>query len=1766
MSFGMDSISAAKMSIAPEMATGSWTLTLGFSPRCIRSAPSLSAVLIGCKDGSVWILFHPSCDKEEQKLESLSQHGSEVRSLCIVVPQPADLDECFAGGPSVLLLAGYESGLIRAILLDPSSLQARATLDIDFKNQLSPYKWRISTISSLSSSTIAVSFVGHPAFLLSTRHLLHRLCRAGEPENLSRILFTELEVSGHPSRLEITNLRRVFVGNRHTLAFTEDGKAWEIASEPEKPGFRPVLLDEFWPPAESPGIICDHTTDATDRGADPDPRKTSLVYLSTDLGVYEVDLDSGHPPRPLRISLPGIAGICLALTYAESERHRYLWASDSDRNTHLFWDELASRPRNWRRSGIWKQKPLTALSTSVREENPRTRICLVQARMDDTALQLQIDDRAAPAREQKKSLFSAILCGDLSPEDVLEETASLIEDNPDVPILMACYKTAASTPAYLSYTFTVCTLIELSTRNPSYMEQLVIFLSNPRPKHLDLIFSGICRHSTAENLVDDLEYALSCYVYCLIGTIHRSSLDRRAKEAAFLGCIHLLRLFQQNLEHSRHAPPNELSHVVEGKIRFVRKWGILGHVFAERQQLCRAIERLKPLAALGTPDTGEPQTRSPTPDWLDKNLDLLIYQSQLFFYRCDLDGASAWRPPASSVAAEQPFATAEKPFAWDVRILHTSAQQSFGAVSWSNGEIDIFRIVSGETQAEIKRLSTLNIPGPRAIAPFERPPAAPLHSRALCSVEFHGKKIALLSAPSPPSTPIDDPDTLHFEIYAFEVMEDDAIDSDSMRRRPQKLRIEPGKSNDLAKKREPESVYSILLLGQDDGRAYFLVGLRGVAGVPRLVVLSFDPAAMAAEDDPLAVVWDQPSFFRPVYSLGKSPGKNPIRCLADVCERGPSRLIALGCEDGQVVTVLVDLPGRDRKARARVHQPQAVGRLTASIRAIAARPLEGPGPNIARIYAGTANGNAVAWEVKKPDKSSLTFLPLWGTREFNNQAIARIHLHSAKINRPDTATNSTPLVLVVTQAGRVTIFNDAEGPFAPRNAKDPKRRQASRVPGWRYGRMVLGLDPDPDKPAYSIFASAIFEASSLSGAATSRSDRGGTVPEVPFVKLLTASAKGALRLHSLFLPHYSVERVAFYEGSLLQTWTRICGGQALAGEDLLSDLRRARLTEVAFSASPPVSRLLVRLIFEKKLELEKTAGDYRWLPSHLHGLWLFRRHWDEGQQTSLANHRDLCEHLQRAMTDAWKLEDYWLAAEIVVSICKLTNQWLLGLLEKPKSTGDLAPAAEAYSEILRILAAGIRRWTGGECELKLWAHLASHLPEGAVIHSLARCSPAGGSLSFVNEILHARFLVLHELLFLGPMVALETLRALNLALHLACRKTIDSSSTNLERLRWDAGLSNLYRTLSDFAAQILPTRAGTSDALKHEIMRAFALGLCACPDASIKLAHWLTEANLIKPPSGGEIYESVLKHVDMLEHLEVPVPASAIEAFKVALSFEFEEGLKAARAYLGSNDEESRKSLRQSFGAVNGDILLDYQPLGRLLQWLKDFTDSLRETGFAPQENFADVLRQLEAAPRSPSAFDLSLSFWVESLAETGLSGHLIHAGQLEPETTSAEYHRAASIDPEFVLLSRDISAASTAMLEKLDDAVEKKRIFDPQATVYKRTLWRLHDAAHRFPRSALAQKRIVLGALSHGLLETLDEHVFDLDELALVLDPLTRIRHSADRRQGKKKGVTQPSIFTAAEILADKLFDRARYAERVPKNLRSLRKIISSRDRKSVV
>ena len=459
-------------------------------------------------------------------------------------------------------------------------------------------------------------------------------------------------------------------------------------------------------------------------------------------------------------------------------------------------------------------------------------------------------------------------------------------------------------------------------------------------------------------------------------------------------------------------------------------------------------------------------------------------------------------------------------------------------------------------------------------------------------------------------------------------------------------------------------------------------------------------------------------------------------------------------------------------------------------------------------------------------------------------------------------------------------------------------------------------------------------------------------------------------------------------------------------------------------------------------------------------------------------------------------------------------------------------------------------------------------------------------VSGVRELVHKR----------DPMVSLESLRAANLSLMRLCLRLVQRRAEVVrataggsdqpaaaaaaaryvpflvkgspETLRtstfWDvevewSAFEDYFNRLTAAAARTFHARLELTDALAHEYSRTFALFVCICPSATIRIANRLTEKLLIRDlESEDDLSNRVLRQLDLLSDIGLPCPDWARKLFKHVttipgpkhrhnpLSDEAMEELGLKRPKTADDPD-----LKGDVGELNTQDLF---ALDRLYQVVREFVDlsfqlsnDARGIDLSPK-TLDKRLRDLKTGENDRSdPYRDSREFWIGRVEDL--------KGRLEERATKAGDSKpdSDSIRPEVVLWSRKLHAWAIESLKKLHRLQMNGKLYVPEVPIFRRIFEDLRDAAKTFPTSAAVHKNLVGGILGHHLLENLDEHILELEEIAQALDPV-----SVDEiRAGRP--VSGGSASTAQRFAAY-LIRRARSAQSIPKNLRALQTMLTSR------
>jgi hypothetical protein len=1671
----------------------------GYGPRSIRLSQDRNHLFVGCKDGSVtWIDLTLAADPttSRQAARRLCEpRDTGVRSIC-------DLANGW------LLLAQDDRGVVALGWPDPG-----------YGQDGHPYAGRIVPLEDLVPRCEGgIAYVGRwdpGVFVVAPRRMpafqLRFESRPGEDPPFALVCGPVF-----PGVLAMSGFARI--GDSERCIVCKTGALWwSHASGTLEP------QDHLWRHCglERPGFVFGDAVvrdqpEAMEDHQGPDEERAGVwrdhgLYLSTDEGVFLLrplpDGSQGNPgSRQARfridpVFLPGITGTCLAIAHAVEGKNCLLWVSDTEGSVHLFWShrfwgdpDSLDRIPVWHREGLLERR--FPVMRAVASWSPGHHKAVVgQACRDDRIVVSWYS--AQEAREVTSASAAA--------EILSWGSIGLLRH-------MAPDEQAGWWPEALVADHIEKTAID--------SEQLRRFLRNPQVElacsALEEILDGhLAERSSApphpgaqlptaqpsprQPLPDEAaatraNQAITFWNHTLIGTTHRRLAD--ATRLDYLGIVRWLRrLGESDLLQSKRPGIQLLNAAVEDNIQYARKWGVFGSTYASRQH---ALSALAPLTLQHT---------------RDRRFDRLVYESLIFRRRMDLDSEL----PAPAKHALPP---------WDLRYLPRWQPEvaEHVAVSWADG-CAVYRRGAPEEPWEEITASSDHI---AAAAPSSG-------GRILLGTCGQAEHLHpyILSAPAPQQESGREQLELHF------------LDEGPRHARHASLAVDALLAAD-ARSRARESVFSLLPLGA--GRV--AVGLQGT-------LQAFGLLQVTQEGKLASIRPCRQLLLPPDYPESKTLPRNQVWSLACPAASEHDLTLLLGCNDGQVWKIHVVVHGDSFQVVERL----AVCRLGAPVTALACSSVEG-GRRPLRIFAGLADGTLIGFqELAERRPHGETYTTLWATREQARvQAIYCLpgDLPSAGEAPPTDdalkrdggdgagASNGLPqLVLAITQQGTVVMVLDREAVEEPAPGADRLRRL--QLPGEQLGRLRLGS---------SVFGSALLAAA-----------QGSMGIEAALSRLIVAPASGGPRVLTLHHPKFTPARHRRFS-DLRREWLQNLHGPT--GDKVQGHLLRR--PETTYAVSPALPAILVRWILPFEAHHEAWATRTitegpgpeqgpckQWLPGHLRPLVDLDTAWREG--------RSLRGLFKAALLAAREVEDTALFKEIIEAALSRANHQLY---MEALAGGELG-FAEQFAGLVEDLEEVKGAWAGVAegLDTRMRITVAKGLLDGDTLWSLSRrriLRDARQEDPAVARAMRSRIDVVHRFLGKGDMLlALETLRAANRALLRLCRRlmprepadwtwTDDGDPTQRadSHLHWPT-ISAFYQAVGDFAARVAHAKGTLGEVAAHEVCRAYALGILACPSQMVRLAIWLTEADL--PIDVGDRVEQQLILVgSVLGGERTWMPRQYRALLRIVLrtpqAGRYQDSLFFTRQGWRGWAQESAK-----VGTGNAEMVRARLPFDKIVIWLHDLARQLADdAGAVDLRQREDLYRSIsDAAVEGERAKDPaedqmrhSRAFWIAAFKDldSACSG-FIH---LFPEQRTAPGDGASRgpVRPEVVLFSVTLEMWSKRQREEIQRRRKEHQIFARMSSLYDEALSLVQRTARRFREGAAVQKSLVLGVLSHGLLEMLDEHLLEVWEVAQALDPRRAWEREANQTSGHRP------VSTAAGF-AEYLLQRALKAEVIPKSLRSL-------------
>jgi hypothetical protein len=1659
----------------------------GYAPRAIHLANDRRSLFVGAKDGSIHGILDLSTkafDKGRKAVQLCGRSRSGVR----------DLSEWQEGWLWVARRDGTSD------LIDLESLRSYP---------LSPYLKKVGitdpvrTIGWVDAQRRFISFQNEGTWVLPHCSLkgdpraafersLHgkiELKSRGLP--LSQILFI-VPLKGPDERRFVLGNRR---GEIHVWDGNESGAVERV---------------ELWEKGDEPAFINHLAVLWTDRQREEQTQARG-IFLATDRGVHLIWNDS-HALRPIRLALSGLGAVCMAITYAELEPagQCYVWAADSRGDSHLYWGELSEdlSQINFRASGISHAGNQSMLAVSWCRPEDRA-LMVGQARRNNQIVlteyrEVQQKD-GSPDIDTARWLLSQGDKGAMRSFWQEQEDASKHSVGKWLPA------------AQLSELF------EMLAEESRTLKPLLEFLGDPTAWVAWEILKEIL---SKDDAVTQAREAIELWTLSLLGIINRTGGDLKEpqREAAYLGIIRWLldlrrRADEEALGERYSAEARKaVIQEVDVSIGIVRKWGLFGEANRLRENLILPISVLR--------GQGEPE----------QDLDRLTYEVLLFERGLDL-------------RAENRQGNLPGRNAWDISGLPLG-ERNFFAVSWYWGGVELLELQPSSSQElELKihqAIVAVNAESASALS-FQMLTGEGVaargaqgirhsqfgHSRAVLLGQLAPRDAVvrpfLITAPTLPSGSLESLCLWELDLHA------DQIAAHSSK--PCKLELP-----------EKESVYSLLDL---DGGAG-IAGLRSHGGQASCLFFKVTEAGGSLGFKPY------PRYTNPAKTEMKTEGltqglRNRVWSLAsckvtEAEEEDIAHRVVLGCENGEILLLTLRRQGEELK-----DEWELVARMSSPIKALACRRVPELGPlrlGALRIIAGGADGSIVAWQEipRKRDgagsdpEPSTQFASLWAFYE--NEEISGLHL----VDIPETSDENgpkIPMVLAITRAEQCFLYDDrhaiADLPVGEHPARIP-------VPGSRYGHFQRSREEPP-----SAFAS--FLVRDLPPELDASTGRVAAV--------MTASKHGVVRLLSVHYPHFFWQRKEQFARVITQ-WLDTLNGR----------MHQLRLVHAVYRSAPNVELILVRWLLDPVLQkvIGKPPDMQPWmLPRNLRPVLKLSRALLAYDETEAYN------NLVAALREAFRLDDLNLFQEICEVVLRSENFQLFTLADQP-TEGRREQATETYLKILEAIEHSILQWQGGQDHQESLARItvAKNLVDGDTF--LRVLEAASREVKDVQRgvkvstpflrVLTRRIRGARELIGKrDPQVSLEALRAANLSLQRLCKRLEQRRRQDPKaEAGWKDLLEPYFKELTAAAARVFRSPLELNDAMAQSFARTFALAVCACPSAAIRIASQMAEAQLITDPdSQDDLCRLVPRQFEILEQLGTPVPRHAQKLFRIASIPPEIDLLKIPRwvSFNPVGDDWLWEEKWEDLGGENQRDLRCLSLLYGLVGWFNELERMLSEgpegldAAWGTLEERLDLIADDEDIKK---LYGHSAEFWLWAVRE--FVNRLLESQTPDPDTADSASSREAlrklvkrlasqgsnqqEIRPITVLYSHRIAEWAKDMTEELRRRHDQLRMFQPHYTIFQGLFERLRRTAGNFPKSAAVKMNLVQGVLGHHLLEDLDEHILELQEIAHVLDP-PLVRRYRQRIRDEESGTP------TAHSFAMYLMDRSERAQSLPKNLRTL-------------
>jgi hypothetical protein len=1747
---------AAEPRYGPKLLFEEQSFPCGYAPRALvvsQLHPDTGTVFVGCKDGSITVLRPKAGPASAGPLalgdfdavplpERPGSSQGAIRALC-------EWDE------SHLLVARRDGNLEVVCWADPAEPPKR----------LQQHPDPIRTLVHLDQDRVAVAY---------RRQGLTVLYRGPEPREV-----------GGGERGAIQGIRSIFPlwngtdvrdakdGDRLVwLVLTDRGALYEWDGEAHHPPSpvagnwtegRPSLISDFCLLPEESGLRATEALVATDRG----------LYL-----LFYQDGDGGRKLSSRRLALSGLNATPSALAYTSSRMfggtlRELLWVTDFQGDNHLFWGER--RPgeerepaKEWRfsRSGVHQARSETLLCSFLPspsgQESP---FFVVQIRRDDRIVlgrywTPESDEGGDPTSDR--------------PKDVALQRLLYFGRYEDYEV------GAESIRRYLDERIDEEHQIEEekrqdwgSERDAAIVSELFEYLAEDADRRRILLESLRSPYAEGAQRILSSHAGKTSRLWrlALLGILHRSPGEQTA---SYLGLMRWLRHRQGELPAGEEF--ESLRRDLDFDLLLVRKWGLSGSVNNDRKDLVRPQRVLLAQARELSPSLDG----SHLPKDQQLELERLLWEG--LTYQAELFGRGVSR------MHENDQGRLRGRTAWATSVLQKT-KPTLVAVSWIWGGVEVFALQGGERNPKLDFVAGDYGPesGPHLLVRKQLDKERIVPAKYGYSRVVHLGKVDeqpyLLSAPA--ADPLEKSVIRsHAELFVWYLR--DLLDDREKVIEPDRILLEGV---------ERESIYSLLDL--EEGR--LVAGLRG-EGLQTFLAL-IDIKAKTCTKIPVAV--GQAAQKEEVAGgpeEPRSPGRNRMWSLAPIPDSSSLYFrIAFGCDSGEIYELKIDWTAR---TVAKGEGPQLIGRMGSPVNVLTCRRLA---DSRLRVYAGGDNGAIVAWQEILPqerDDTGARFGTLWATVE--EGAISLIH--GLKIEQ------GKPSILAVTRQGRYVAFDDREWIDPPVPRDHPTRIS---VPGSRYGRRLLHSSAFASSWIEETSAlGPCWEAAEKLGAfaALLLATDDGCLRLVSLHHAEATEHRKAEYRTIVDLWHKVLQRPldfrlteAAYKSSptLSLIVVRYLLDEPLDQEKPFS---REPFKELTVSQAllkfpwclPRHLRPLFRLrLLWDDLRAGRTYG--------------YPRKWKRFERL-----------LSAALERAWRLDDLDLFKEICQVVLRKANADLYKAGEEPPRLPRI-PRGVASQVFLRVLSSiehTLPRWLSADRQREARARIAvaKHLVDGETARVLFRkAAREARSKARKKEPARAVRQDPARLAKLGPfqralaerirsvrelvnkrhhLVSLESLRAANLSLMRMCRSLVAQREQFKENRLYKPGLAGddllmcevdwpIFEPYADeiitAAVRAFQTPLELNDALAHEFSRSFALFICACPSATLPIESLLTARLRVADPEYEDgIFYRIFAQLKVLRAIGIGAPPWADELLRLGTQPPKEGWSWAATenalprlkelgafSYIkgdGSREKEEQEKLAGRLGRENATNLRNLRTAYGILGKLDQLNASLEITasGLDLNRGWGRDLR--ERAGRLEGDHSHSRSFFGEIFKPDPLGPEPFQPEKVDgfdelmpPNDRRPEELR--EVQPALVRLAQPLADWADRCVGEINRRAREGELFQPEVTIYSRIFRRLGNAAKNFPTSAAVQANVIYSVLGHHLLEDLDEHALELEEIAEVLNP----RQVWDfRDQGRRRAATvlpKGKDGSTAERFAAYLLGRARSAESIPKNLRLLRALFGA-------